>query len=92
MKPKVKKQKKNDKDINLLYFDKNENKTINKGKIIGLIILALLIVTIVILYAVYATNEKFRSYLDANILNKDIEENNLKSIGIADEDKSKIFA
>ena len=33
MKPKVKKQKKNDKDINLLYFDKNENKTINKGKL-----------------------------------------------------------
>lgn len=92
MKPKVKKQKKNDKDINLLYFDKNENKTINKGKIIGLIILALLIVTIVILYAVYATNEKFRSYLDANILNKDIEENNLKSIEIADYDKSNIFA
>lgn len=92
MKPKKQNQKKSGKDINLLYFDKNENKTINKKRLIGLIILAILICFIGILYCVYAANEEFRAYVDANVLNKEIEENNLKSISIEDYDKSNIFA
>lgn len=90
MKPKN--QKKSSKDVNLLYFDKNENKIINKKRLIGLIILAVLICLIVILYCIYAANEEFRAYVDANVLNKEIEENNLKSINIEDYDKSNIFA
>lgn len=92
MKPKKQNQKKSGKDINLLYFDKNENKTINKKRLIGLIILEILICFIGILYCVYAANEEFRAYVDANVLNKEIEENNLKSISIEDYDKSNIFA
>lgn len=92
MKPKIQNQKKNDKDINLLYFDKNENKTINKKRLIGFIILAILILLIVILYVVYAANEDFRGYLDEHVLNKNIEENTLKTIEIEDYDKSNIFA
>lgn len=92
MKPKKQNQKKSDKDINLLYFDKNENKTINKKRLIGLIILVVLICLIGILYGVYAANEEFRTYVDTNVLNKEIEENNLKSISIEDYDKSNIFA
>lgn len=89
MKPKTKNQKKN---VNLLYFDKNENKTINKKRLAGLIMLGVLILIILILYICYAGNETFRGYLDENILNKDIEENNLKFIEIEDYDKSNIFA
>lgn len=92
MKPKKQNQKKSDKDINLLYFNKNENKAINKKRIIGLIILAVSICVIGILYGIYAGNEKFRTYVDANILSKEIEEDNLKSIEIEDYDKSNIFA
>lgn len=90
MKPK--KQMKSGKNINLLYFDKNENKTINKKRLVGLIILVLLICLIVVLYSVYVANENFRSYVDINILNKEIEDSNLKSINIEDYDKSNIFA
>lgn len=80
------------KDINLLYFDKKETKTISKAKIIGVIILVLLLISIIIIYTVYDNNEKFRNYMDTHILNKEVEEDNLKSIEIADFDKSNIFA
>lgn len=92
MKPKRKDQKKNDKSINLLYFGKNENKTINTKRLAGIVILILLICVIIILYSVYATNEQFRYFVDEHVLDKKIEENNLKFINIEDYDKSNIFA
>ena len=92
MKPKKSNKKKHDENINVLYFDKNETKTISKPKLIGLIIIILLILLIAIMYIIYAKNEKFRIYMDSNILNKQIEENDLKSIEIEDFDKSNIFA
>ncbi len=92
MKPKKSNKKKHDENINVLYFDKNETKTISKPKLIGLIIIILLILLIATMYIIYANNEKFRIYMDSNILNKQIEENDLKSIEIEDFDKSNIFA
>lgn len=84
---------KNDKkNGEILYFDKKETKTINKKRLIGFIILFILLLSIIILYIVYAENENFRNYLDENVLRKDIEGNNLKSITIEDYDKSNIFA
>lgn len=91
MKPKIHKQK-NDENINLLYFDKNESKIINKRKIIGCIILSIIILMFAILYIIYANNEPFRKYMDENILNKKIEENDLKAIQINDYEKSSVFA
>lgn len=79
-------------DENLVYFDKNSAKTLNKKKITGLIILCILILILVIVYIVYVNNESFRKYLDENILRKTIEENSLQSIEISDYDKSNIFA
>ena len=92
MKPKTQDQKKNDKKANLLYFDKHENKSINKGKIAGIIILGILIVLIGILFAIYANNEEFREYMDVNVLKKDVEGDQLKTIELEDYDKSNIFA
>ena len=92
MKPKIQNRKKNNKNVNVLYFDKNETKTINKGKIAGIIILILLIVLLIILYAVYANNESFRTYMDTNVLKKAVEEDNLKTIALEDYDNSNIFA
>lgn len=78
--------------VKLLYFDKNSGKTINRKKIIGLVILLILLLIIVAMYIVYANNEEFRNYVDKNILKKEINENNLQTIQIEDYDKSKIFA
>ncbi len=93
MKPKKDNQiKNNGKNAEVLYFDKKETRTINKKRLVGFVILFSLLLIIIILYAVYAANEDFRSYMDENILRKDIEENNLKFISIEDYDKSNIFA
>ena len=90
MKSKKNNQKKE--NINLLYFNKNEAKTINKKRIVGIAILAVVILAITILDIVYANNENFRKFADENILKKDIEENNLKTIQISDYEKLNIFS
>lgn len=92
MKPKTKDSGESKKDINLLYFNQDEVKTINKRKIIGVGILLVIICLILVIYLVYAANENFRAFMDANILNKSIEQDNLKSITLENYDNSNIFA
>ena len=92
MKPKTKDSGESKKDINLLYFNQDEVKTINKKKIIGVGILLVIICLILVIYLVYAANENFRAFMDANILNKSIEQDNLKSITLENYDNSNIFA
>lgn len=92
MKPKTKDSGDSKKDINLLYFNQDEVKTINKKKIIGVGILLVIICLILVIYLVYAANENFRAFMDANILNKYIEQDNLKSITLENYDNSNIFA
>ena len=65
-----------------MRFTEDEVKTINKRKIIGVGILLVIICLILVIYLVYAANENFRAFMDANILNKSIEQDNLKSITI----------
>ncbi len=76
----------------ILYFDKKHTRTVNKRKIIGIGILLLLILVLIIMYFVYASNEEFRNFLDENILQKDVEENDLKYITVENYDQSNIFA
>ena len=57
MKPKTKDSGDSKKDINLLYFNQDEVKTINKRKIIGVGILLVIICLILVIYLVYAANE-----------------------------------
>ena len=92
MKPKTKDSGDSKKDINLLYFNQDEVKTINKKKIIGVGILLVIICLILVIYLVYAANENFRAFMDANILNKSIEQDNLKSITLENYDNSNISA
>lgn len=77
---------------NIIYFNKDEHKKINTKRLIGLIILLLVILLLVITYILYATNEEIRSYMDTNILHKEITQSNLKYIEIQDYDKVNIFA
>lgn len=77
---------------NVLYYDKNSTKKINKHKIVGVIILVIIIILIVITYIAYKANENVKIYIDDKILQKNIEENNLNKILLEDYDKSNIFA
>ena len=84
--------KSNEKGNNIIYFNKNENRTFNKKRIAGLIILLVIIVIFIVGYILYATNEEFRTFMDMNVLRKEITENNLNSIVLEDYDKSNIYA
>lgn len=85
-------KKQNEKKVNLLYFNKNETKTINKKRLTGIILLFALILIIIVIYAVYANSESFRKFADEKILRKEINEENLKTIEIKDYDTSNIFS
>ena len=82
--------KSNEKGNNIIYFNKNEHRTFNKKRIAGLIILLVIIVIFIVGYILYATNEEFRTFMDINVLRKEITENNLNSIVLEDYDKSNI--
>lgn len=82
----------NEKGNNIIYFNKNEHRTFNKKRIAGLIILLVIIVIFIVGYILYATNEEFRTFMDMNVLRKEITENNLNSIVLEDYDKSNIYA
>lgn len=84
--------KSNEKGKNIIYFNKNEHRTFNKKRIAGLIILLVIIVIFIVGYILYATNEEFRTFMDMNVLRKEITENNLNSIVLEDYDKSNIYA
>lgn len=84
--------KSNEKGKNIIYFNKNEHRTFNKKRIAGLIILLVIIVIFIVGYILYATNEEFRTFMDINVLRKEITENNLNSIVLEDYDKSNIYA
>ena len=84
--------KSNEKGNNIIYFNKNEHRTFNKKRIAGLIILLVIIVIFIVGYILYATNEEFRTFMDMNVLRKEITENNLNSIVLEDYDKSNIYA
>ena len=84
--------KSNEKGNNIIYFNKNEHRTFNKKRIAGLIILLVIIVIFIVGYILYAANEEFRTFMDMNVLRKEITENNLNSIVLEDYDKSNIYA
>ena len=88
----MKKKDEKKEKINLLYFNKNDTKTINKKRLTGMIILSVIVIAIIVIYAVYANNEGFWKFADEKILRKDINEEHLKTKNIEDYDKSNIFS
>ena len=64
----MKKKDEKKEKINLLYFNKNDTKTINKKRLTGMIILSVIGIAIIVIYAVYANNEGFRKFADEKIL------------------------
>lgn len=63
----------------------------NRKTIIKIIICTIIIIAIVIISALYVTNTEFRLSID-KMLNKQISENNLKTIEINSEDNPKAYA
>ena len=71
------------------YNNLDSEKSLNKKKIIGFMITAVIIVLAITFSVVYACNKTFRNWADIHILMKSISEGNLSSIDIdVDEDVS----
>ena len=72
-----------------------KNKTESKGN--NNLILKRLVITVILIFTVFAvanyvTNEDMRTYVDRNILKKELVENNIKSIEIDSENNLNIYA
>ena len=78
--------------VNKLKEENRPERNINKNKIAGIILIAILLISIIVIYVIYRNNEDVRKYFDENILQKNISENNLNKILLEDYDKSNIFA
>ena len=72
---------------------KNKTKSKEKNNLITKrLIIASILIFIVIVVANYVTNEETRSYINRNILKKELVENSIKSIEINSEDNIKIYS
>ena len=63
-----------------------------KAAIIKIIILIIIVILLVYITARYATDEKFRSLIDTNILKKEVSESNLKSIELDTDTNPTVYA
>ena len=71
--------------------EKNNKKVENKI-IIKRIVITAILVLLVLLVANYVTNEGFRSFVNKNILRKQLDENTINKIEISSEENPKIYA
>ena len=69
-----------------------QEKKINKKKIIILIILVILLITCITIGIIYAKNEQFRNWIDINVLKKEINQENLPTIELKEDDNPTICA
>ena len=69
-----------------------EKKQLNKKKIIILSIILILIILIITFSIIYAKNENFRNWTDINIFRKEINQEQLVSISINEDDNKAVYA
>ena len=74
------------------YDNLNGGKSLNKKKIIVLIIVSILIFISIIFSVIYMCNEHFRNWADVHVLMKTVSEGKLSSIDIEPDEDVSIFA
>ena len=74
------------------YDNLNGGKSLNKKKIIVLIIVSILIFISIIFSVIYMCNEHFRNWADIHVLMKTVSEGKLSSIDIEPDEDVSIFA
>ncbi len=74
------------------YIVKEENKNNHKKTVSKVIIIIILVLVIVIVSARYLTDEEFRSYIDTNILKKEVAEATLNTIEIDSEINPSVYS
>ena len=74
------------------FWIESEQKKINKKKIVISIIIGIILIALIVLTIVYVNNKEARSWIDKNIFQKEKTQNNLPSIEIEESDNSNIYA
>lgn len=74
------------------FWKEPEEKKINKKKIIISIIIIIVVLLISTIIVIYINNESARNWIDKNILQKELTQNNLPSIELEDMDNANIYA
>ncbi len=74
------------------YWKEKETKKISKKRIIYIIIIIILIIAIGAFIATYVQNKEFREWVDTNILQKEVSQDKLAIIDIAQGDTPKVYA
>lgn len=69
-----------------------KGKRINKKKLALAIIIAILVLSIIVMFIIYCNNAKFRKWTDKNILQKEIKQGNTVSIEFNGENNSTVYA
>lgn len=70
--------------------EKEKNNKINKKKLVIALILGVILLFFIIILIIYNTSPEFHSWMDKNILNKEVMQNSATTIEI--EENSKVFA
>lgn len=71
---------------------KNKNKKINEKKIIVSIVISIFVVAIIVIVALYMTNNEFRNWIDVEIFRKEISQDGVTTIELDEGESSNIYA
>lgn len=74
------------------YWEETEPKKVNKKKIVIIAIIAIIVIAVVAITVVYYNNEQARQWIDKNILNKEVMQDNVNSIELNESQSSNIYA
>ncbi len=74
------------------YWKEPESKKMNKKRIAITAIAAMVIIAIVVFIIIYVRDKDFREWVDTNILQKEVNQDKLVTIDIAQDENSKIYA
>lgn len=74
------------------FWKEPEEKKVNKKKVIISIIIIIVVLLISTILVIYINNENARNWIDKNILQKELTQNNLPSIELEDMDNANIYA
>lgn len=74
------------------FWREEEPKKVNKKKLTISLIIGIILIAIIILTIVYVNNKETRNWIDKNIFRKEKTQNNLPSIEIEESDNSSIYA
>lgn len=74
------------------YWEEPERKKVNAKKIIISVTIAILIVAVIVLVALYITNKTFRNWVDIQVFRKEISQEKVATIDLDEEQTANVYA